>query len=362
MDDSGKIRQEQLQTLLRCMGDLNQLMQVDDFHQHAAKSLRPLLGGDWIASETYLRWPLVREKGYIDQIPQGLLEVFVERAAEHPFLDDMDRFWVQSKVHVLHHQPGDVQRFMKMPLYNEFYRKLEIIDQACLPCVGEEGELSVLTYSRDTPYREDEVALLKLLRPHYAQAYRNWSALQKAGIDQAWVEDGLEALGSAVVLLNRRGQPVRHTASALQLIETYFDFKRDDVGLLPKAVQEWVRLHISLDPSGFTAPPPWVVKKAEGEGASRVTLRLLPAPEQQGYLLLLEKHTAVPSAQMLEHRFGLSPQRSRVLSLLANGQTTTQIADALGLKPGTVRKHLEHAYRTLGVHSRAKAISKVLAE
>ena len=46
----------------------------------------------------------------------------------------------------------------------------------------------------------------------------------------------------------------------------------------------------------------------------------------------------------------------RVLQLLATGMSNADIAHELYVSPATVRKHLEHAYRKLGVHSRVAAM------
>lgn len=50
-----------------------------------------------------------------------------------------------------------------------------------------------------------------------------------------------------------------------------------------------------------------------------------------------------------------------MLGLVARGQTNGEIARALWLSPGTVRKHLENAFAKLGVHTRTAAASRFLA-
>lgn len=45
----------------------------------------------------------------------------------------------------------------------------------------------------------------------------------------------------------------------------------------------------------------------------------------------------------------------RVLQLLATGMSNADLAYELSVAPATIRKHLEHAYRKLGVHSRMAA-------
>ena len=52
----------------------------------------------------------------------------------------------------------------------------------------------------------------------------------------------------------------------------------------------------------------------------------------------------------------LTVQERRVLRLLATGLSNTEIADQLVVAPCTVRKHLENAYRKLGVTNRLAAV------
>jgi DNA-binding CsgD family transcriptional regulator len=52
----------------------------------------------------------------------------------------------------------------------------------------------------------------------------------------------------------------------------------------------------------------------------------------------------------------LSPREREILTLLAEGNTQTQIAADLVLSPRTVATHIQNLLRMLGVHSRAEAV------
>jgi DNA-binding CsgD family transcriptional regulator len=56
---------------------------------------------------------------------------------------------------------------------------------------------------------------------------------------------------------------------------------------------------------------------------------------------------------------GLTDREIAILQLVAAGRTNSAIAHQVGLSPRTVAKHLEHAYRKLGVTSRAAAVSRL---
>jgi DNA-binding CsgD family transcriptional regulator len=53
----------------------------------------------------------------------------------------------------------------------------------------------------------------------------------------------------------------------------------------------------------------------------------------------------------------VTPREREVLTLVAQGLTNREIGKRLGISPGTVRSHLEHAYPKLGVGTRTAATS-----
>lgn len=56
----------------------------------------------------------------------------------------------------------------------------------------------------------------------------------------------------------------------------------------------------------------------------------------------------------------LTGRQREVFQLAADGLSSAQIAERLGIRSGTVASHFEHAYGSLGVHNRAAAIAKAL--
>lgn len=57
----------------------------------------------------------------------------------------------------------------------------------------------------------------------------------------------------------------------------------------------------------------------------------------------------------------LSAREREVLQWVANGNTNAQIADILGLRAGTVKRHLENIYRKLGAVDRRDALARIQA-
>lgn len=61
----------------------------------------------------------------------------------------------------------------------------------------------------------------------------------------------------------------------------------------------------------------------------------------------------------LSRRYGLSPREEEVLQLLALGSTVSDIEGALYVSQGTVKAHISHIYRKLGIHSRQELTSLI---
>jgi DNA-binding NarL/FixJ family response regulator len=57
----------------------------------------------------------------------------------------------------------------------------------------------------------------------------------------------------------------------------------------------------------------------------------------------------------------LTDREAEVLSYLADGWSTSEIADRLGIGPRTVRFHLDRLYRKLGVGRRTEAVREALS-
>ena len=54
----------------------------------------------------------------------------------------------------------------------------------------------------------------------------------------------------------------------------------------------------------------------------------------------------------------LTPAESRVLTLLATYRTLAAIGDELGIGRPTVKTHVQHIYKKLGVNTRAGAVKR----
>jgi PAS domain S-box-containing protein len=77
-----------------------------------------------------------------------------------------------------------------------------------------------------------------------------------------------------------------------------------------------------------------------------------------GVFGLVEEH---PDDRATAPHPHLTPRQAEVLRLLEQGRSTKQIAAELHLSPDTVRNHVRHLFRALGVHSRLEAVAAARA-
>lgn len=76
--------------------------------------------------------------------------------------------------------------------------------------------------------------------------------------------------------------------------------------------------------------------------------------------IVMREWSALPSLDLLDALAALTPRQRQIAFLLArHGMAYKEIALALGVSEGTVRKHAERIYRLMGVHSRAE-LARVL--
>jgi DNA-binding CsgD family transcriptional regulator len=213
------------------------------------------------------------------------------------------------------------REFHRLELYCDFFRPLHAEDLIAV-IVQAEPVMIGLAFTRDRrSYVERDRALLNLLRPHLATAYRS-VAIRIEALEMAEVlERGLD--GRAVVPLAPDGR----LAHRSMLLERWFGGSA-----AAPAQGVYDRTDVRL-----------VVRRVEGDPP----------------LLLVDEQRLTPDP-VHARELGLSNREAHVVALAARGFTDAQIADELVVSPRTVAKHLQHVYDKLGVHSRAEAAARLL--
>jgi DNA-binding CsgD family transcriptional regulator len=177
-------------------------------------------------------------------------------------------------------------------------------------------------------FTERDRGVLDFLRPHLANLYEAAQVRRRASQALALLEE----TGAGLVLLDRAGRIEHATPEALRLLGAYF---RDYRTGLPEEIAGWL-----LEQRHAPSPEPF---RVEGEEMGLLV-------HMVGDALFLEEERVAPL---------LTDREREILELVAAGNTNAEIAEAIWIAPGTVRKHLENVYEKLGVHSRAAAVAMV---
>lgn len=233
------------------------------------------------------------------------------------------------------------REFHSLDLYHELYRLLGAEDQIAF---GLPGPVVIgIAMNRDRrSFSERDRTLLDLIRPHLARAHARARERAETEALIAVLERGLQASDTAVVALGPDGAIAAASGAAFELLQAYFPAAAG--GALPPQIAEWLTAAPAYGPS------PLVVEGPRGQLEVREA-----TAARTGSLLVLEEER-LPSAEGLRS-LGLTRRQSEVLHLLTKGRTTGEIATDLFISQQTVRKHLEHIYHRLGVHTREAAVS-----
>ncbi|MET0559694.1 MAG: LuxR C-terminal-related transcriptional regulator [Solirubrobacterales bacterium] len=237
------------------------------------------------------------------------------------------------------------RQFRSLDLYQDLYRRIGAEDQIAFGLPGP-LVIGVAMNRARRDFSERDRAVLDLVRPHMAQARARIVERMRTATLLAAFESAVEQAGSQVIALDRRGQIVAASGTAIELLQAYFPGGQ---GMsLPPVVADWLA---SGGEGPFAAPRPLSVSAERG----RLIVRLAPSGVLDDPVLVLEEERAVEPPSLL--RLGLTRRQAEVLALVAAGRSTEEIAADLFISPATVRKHYEHVYERLGVNSRADAVA-----
>jgi DNA-binding CsgD family transcriptional regulator len=274
----------------------------------------------------------------------GVFEVDRVRRRDLP-LDGTqdDRWWEIAHQHPICHyveETGDFRalkisdflteaQLHRLELYDEYLRPFDLEDDLMLPLPSppwHERGFHFFRSRRDFSNRDRDV--LDMLLPHLVRIIRSVELHRRLDAALAALDGGDVDVG--VVLFDSSGHLDHATPLARQLFAQYFPARAGT--LLPQLVADWL---------------------AEGRdslvharGAHRIVV------DRIGQRLLVRDEPANAGKVAT-----LTPREQQVLEWLAEGKTNAEIAQILVAAPATVRKHLEHIYAKLGVHTRTAAVA-----
>ncbi len=346
-----------VRAVMHCLHEIHQGTDPDRFAERASRALFDLVGADRC---TFNLWR-----------PDALLTVVHPGGArlEGQLLDALARYGHQSPI-LSHYRRTDRldvctfsdfatrASFQRLPLYNEYYRRVGIEHQILAPLRFTRSPRTEVGFalSRARPdFKPRDRRVLQVLQPHLIQAHANAEAMASLTARTAWMEELVDRADQAAILLDATDSIRYAGGRGRQLLRKYFG--GPDRDRLPGLLAGWVREEggVAGDADGLLAPrrPLTIVRDAE---SLRVRL-LVDGPRR--VLLLQERAAAIDPAALLH--LGLTRRQAEVLAWVTEGKTNDEIGTIVGARPATVAKHLERIYRQLGVESRTAAAVEALA-
>lgn len=351
----GELSASEMRAGLELLAEVESARDLDEFAQ-AVLGLRRLISSD-IVSYNEMN-PSRRRALTIADPPEVLTPEVVEGTARHigshPGLQHYQR--TGDRRALLMSELWGRREMERTPLYQEVYRLVDANFQVINALSVDPSVVVGIRFFRSSrDYSERDRALLDLLTPHLATAYR--SVETRAALGD--LEQALDGGGRHVILLDG-ADGIRHaTPGSAKLLREAFGGGEADRTRLPRDLAEWVATQRRRF-DGDDGPRSAVQISARHDGR-RVVARFLSEQGAGAGALLLEVHALTLSPEALTE-LGLSPREAEVLArLVVIGVTNAEIGRRLYISPRTVRKHVENLFGKLGVQTRTAAAALAFA-
>ena len=226
-------------------------------------------------------------------------------------------------------------------LYRRMYGPLGIRYQVATALEGPAPQITAIVLMRaDRDFRNSEVELLRLIRPHLVRSYDTARTLAGIGRDHARVASAAKRANIRVITLDEDGAVVEATQPAADILRRHLGSPRTG-DPLPEPLGSWVSGALPL-------AGPSIETFATRKGV--IGASLVPGPA--GAVVLVQERL-VRTADPLP----LSQRQREVLDAISGGTTNAEAAAMLNVSLTTIAKHLGNIYRRLGVQNRGAALA-----
>lgn len=250
------------------------------------------------------------------------------------------------------------------PVYVEFLRKVGVGWAAGTTFPMPSGDNIVFTFERAFdlgPVPRPAVALLDQLRPHLGRAsLLAWRlGLRRA---QAMAE-ALQAVGMPAAVLRGAGRLQASNLSFDELVPAVLQDRRDRLTLVDTHADALLADALARLSVGATAPGVQSIPVPGGDQSLPMVVHLLPVKrgahdifsQASTIVVVMPVDKAhVPSAQILEGLFDLTPAEARIARAIAEGEAVADIAARASLSVETVRSHLKSTLSKTGLNRQAE--------
>lgn len=261
---------------------------------------------------------------------------------------------------------------LKSTFFNEFLKRFDTCQMACLATVGSQGVFEALSIYRgpsEDEFDQNRLAVLQIIVPHLQTALytrRKLLALESRVSD---LETALDEMKSATVLIDRTGKTIfvnRAARAILAQKDGLFIHRSELMARNPKETSELQGLIAraisttkGLDPNGGGVmrlprsagrPLHILVSPLRAEDSD------LPGkPAAAVFLSDPERQTAVP-AEILRTLFGLTSAESRLALSIFEGNSLSEAAELYGVSRETVKSQINAVFSKTGTKRQGELI------
>ncbi len=352
-----RLREPELRCVVEFAGTIAEVDHFELVPRIVLGGLQQLLGGDLA---TYNQVDVARRQERMAVWPAGALELgpslmsaYLQHMHQQPIVSHLLRCREPGPLRVCDVPPQS--EFRRLDIYNDFYRHIEVEHQIGVAVDTKPGLIVGFGLHRTRrEFADREIAVLKSLRPHLVALHRRLLASDELSRTVAALEQSGGHHGVVVVDGTQRVALVR--GPVVSLVENVYGPLRPGHPL-PKALTKWLRTaptrrgageRLQVDRQG--ARLELTAVRLQRQGGQWATLQ---GSQLGPEWAILVNESAVPSSGTRQAR--LSPREQDVLELVAAGLPDAEIAHHLYLSPRTVHKHLQNAFRKLGVSNRTAA-------
>ncbi len=242
-------------------------------------------------------------------------------------------------------------------LHNEFYRHYGIEDALCISIGCSLPRVIGVGWHDSRRFTDRERTIAELARPHISRAWQNARMVSRLREQLEMLQRGIDSLGAGMILCDPQGRVRFISAQARHYLAEFFGATRQTDRCLPVDLQRWVRQQDSQLSTSGDAPParsPLVYEKHH----KRLVVRLLT--QSGANMILMEQEQMLQDTQATT-TVGLTARETEVLHWISCGKTNNEIGIILGTHTATVKKHVEHIFKKLGVENRTAAATVALA-
>jgi DNA-binding CsgD family transcriptional regulator len=260
----------------------------------------------------------------------------------------------------------------KSVFYNEFLKQFDACQMAAFATAYSPGVvdgLSVYRAPREKPFDAEQLAVLQAFAPHLTTALATRRKLLKLETRVSDLENGLDRISSAFVLVDAAGKAVFINRAARQMLDRADGLTLHNSGLKARTSTESARLTELI----LKAVATGLGREVYGGGAMRVSrpgkrpLHVLvsPLPPQASSM---PRHaaaaiffsdpvynSAIPS-DILQTLFHLTPAEVRLTLAIFSGNTLSEAAQLNQVSRETVKSQMASVFQKTGARRQAELI------